>query len=818
MNLSSRMAFAIVILFVSLGVKAATVGDFFTVPEGVSVLVKNNSSFPWMINDKGALVSDMHKDYRSSYITYTNNSSVDLCCQFEWAVSSESNCDNLSFSCNGSYSQSISGSMYYRGSLFYQPIFCYLKAGQSLIFNYSKDGSGSSGDDCGYVRNLTFSLPQEDDTELEWGFSLTPLSSSKSASIIAYYGKDGDVVVPSVIKRGGVNYIPDYIEYDAFRENGVLTSLTMQDGIEEIGANAFKDCPNLESVIMPNTVTGIDPQAFQGCKSLRSVTLSNRVPALKQFVFDGCERLENITIPTSVKSIGNYTFRDCRALKSVDIPNSVTLLDNFAFDGCSGLESVFIPSSLTTINDNVFTSCKSLERIEVAEGNPNFDSRNGCNAIIIKNSNVLMTGCKNTVIPNNVVGIGTNAFYGSSEMEYINIPTSVRGVGLGAFQDCKSIKRIDMPSVEMIGAYAFYGCENLRSVKFSENLMDIAHAAFYGCSSLQSLNLPQSVEMIDEAAFEYCRSLSSVILPVKVTSLLADVFAYCEKLKYLVVEGELTEVVNSAFRHCGKLSSVVINNRSLVNVTSNRSFDAGYVSDHITPFSNCTLFVPKGSEEAYRSATGWKQFGSVNTIAEQADYGLFVSKEGCGHAGHQMALQVEMNNVGPVSLWQADVVLPDGFTLANVEDAIKLNEDRTEDTDISVRYNVLEDGTVRIVASSRTGNAFVGSEGIVASLVIEAPYDAKPGDYFAEFRDVNFIDPMKQSFGVSKYISKFSIIPNAPGDVNADGAIDEDDVRGIAGFIVNKPLRNCSSIAADIDSDGIINIIDCVKEVNSILK
>lgn len=812
------ICFAILSLCFALNSVAGVMNDVYTAPEGVDIQVYNSSYYEWTVDGSGVLMSNMHDGYSSSSITFKNTSDKDLCCSFKWSVSCQSNSDGIAFSCDGNFNQAISGNMYYRGSLIYQTIFCYVKAGGSLVFEYSKESESLIGDDTGYVKDIIFSFPTEGDSHPELGFSLPLLSTAKEAIVNGYYGLEGDLVIPKKIIRGGTEYTVTDIEYDAFFDNTNIKSAVVEAEIGEIGVNAFYGCSNLVSVMLPNSVSEVGNGAFQRCGRLESINIPNRLASLPKFIFEGCTSLESISLPSSVKTIGNSAFQNCRSLQSADIPASVTTIDYFAFDGCENLRSVFIPSSVSAIMDNVFSRCGSVESMVVDAANTSYDSRNGCNAIIKTSSGVLVSGCKNSVIPIGVVGLGSYAFYGCTGLTSLELPASVYGISYNAFQDCVNLRSISLPSVVTLGSYTFYNCSSLETIELGETLRGIGPNAFFGCSSLSSISLPSYLQSVDSYAFGYCKSLTSITLPSSLRSLPADLFSYCENLKYVTIEGELNDVESSTFRNCRSLSSVVLKSSNIAYLKSGSSFTTGYTSGHYTPFSNCTLFVPKGSEEAYRSATGWKQFGSVNTIAEQADYGLFVSKESCGHAGHKMALQVEMNNVEPVSFWQADVVLPEGFKLANATDAIRLNEERIAGTDISVRYNVLEDGTVRIIASSRTGNAFVGSEGWVASLAIEAPYDAKPGDYFAEFRNVNFIDPMKQSFGVSKYISKFSVIPNAPGDVNADGAIDEDDVRGIVGFIVNKPLRNCSSTAADIDSSGAINVLDCVKEVNNILK
>ena len=91
---------------------------------------------------------------------------------------------------------------------------------------------------------------------------------------------------------------------------------------------------------------------------------------------------------------------------------------------------------------NIFKGCSGLEQIAVEVGNKQYDSRDNCNAIIETESNTLISGCKSTVIPNNVVSISHGAFYLCSSLTSISIPNSVT----------------------FIGEYAFYGCVGLQGI------------------------------------------------------------------------------------------------------------------------------------------------------------------------------------------------------------------------------------------------------------------------------------------------------------------------------------------------------------------
>ncbi len=67
---------------------------------------------------------------------------------FDIRVSSEDSYDKFKVALNGRELYSISGNNAQTG------ITLSLKVGDKITFTYSKDGSGSSGDDCGYIINL----------------------------------------------------------------------------------------------------------------------------------------------------------------------------------------------------------------------------------------------------------------------------------------------------------------------------------------------------------------------------------------------------------------------------------------------------------------------------------------------------------------------------------------------------------------------------------------------------------------------------------------------------------------------------------------
>ncbi len=137
-----------------------------------------------------------------------------------------------------------------------------------------------------------------------------------------------------------------------------------------------------------------------------------------------------------VTGIGDYAFDGCYYLTSIDIPESVTNIGKETFFWCSSLTSVDIPSGVKSIGGGAFASCSSLTSMTVAAGNPVYDSREGCNAIIETGTNKLIAGCRNTVIPSSVKSIEYWAFRGCSYLTSVDIPESVTDIGEYAFYEC----------------------------------------------------------------------------------------------------------------------------------------------------------------------------------------------------------------------------------------------------------------------------------------------------------------------------------------------------------------------------------------------
>lgn len=335
---------------------------------------------------------------------------------------------------------------------------------------------------------------------------------------------------------------------NAFEDCENLADITMPNSVVQIKESAFAGCKKIEGVIIPESVTEIGSWAFSNCGRMESIYIPKDVEYIGTYAFTGiiseitvadenkyynsknnCNAIiETATdtliigcgktiIPDDVTKIGDYAFGDCSGLINIIIPEGVTKIGDGAFHGCSSLTSITIPESVTWIGNGAFYACGQMESIHipknvehigmrafsdirtnitVADENAYYDSRDNCNAIIETATNILITGCGETIIPNDVVQIG-----------------------VGAFEDCESLTSITMPeSVMKISNAAFSDCSRLTSITIPKSVTEIGSLTFYGCSSLTSITIPEGVTCIEEFAFENC-SLTNIIIPKSVTSI-----------------------------------------------------------------------------------------------------------------------------------------------------------------------------------------------------------------------------------------------------------------------------------------------------------
>ena len=417
-----------------------------------------------------------------------------------------------------------------------------------------------------------------------------PLTCNEKAYRIYQYAFENNTDIQSVIISNGVTSIGAY----AFNGCSNMTSITIGNAVTSIGNSAFEDCKSLTSVAIPDSVTSIGMRAFQNCTRLTCASLSNAVTSIGSSTFYGCSGLTGIDIPNNVTSIGSSAFYGCSGLTSIDIPNNVTSIGSSAFSGCTGLTSIDIPDCVTRIESSAFGNCPKIESITVSNGNTKYYSVENC--LIEKNTNVLVLGCKNSVIPNGVTSIGSYAFYGCSGLTSITIPDGVTSIGKSAFEKCRSLTSIAIPdSVNNIDASAFAYCDGLVNISLSNNITSISSDTFYYCSNLKSITIPSGVTSIGGAAFQYCSSLRSVTLPDTLMTIGSSAFELCTSLTDITLPDSMTSIGYAAFRDC--IGLVSINIPVNMSKIDSYAFDGCYKLVEV--INKSSLYISVSSNNGY---------------------------------------------------------------------------------------------------------------------------------------------------------------------------------------------------------------------------
>ena len=204
-------------------------------------------------------------------------------------------------------------------------------------------------------------------------------------------------------------------------------------------------------------------------KTLKTVVFGSGVTTIPNSIFDSCSKLSSVTLSNNIRNIGIDAFYDCNSITDIVLPNNLVSIGVCAFEGCA-IANIIIPKNVTQIGRRAFGKSKYIESILVESGNSVYDSRSNCNAIIETSTNTLISGCKNTKIPNSVTSIGDCAFHVCTTLTDIEIPNSVVSIGESAFTTCTGITNVIIPgSATSIGDYAFQNCSNLNDIKFNSN-------------------------------------------------------------------------------------------------------------------------------------------------------------------------------------------------------------------------------------------------------------------------------------------------------------------------------------------------------------
>ncbi len=312
---------------------------------------------------------------------------------------------------------------------------------------------------------------------------------------------------------------------------------------------------------------------------------------------DGMLTSIDLSEATIVKGDGNAAnelpmdaFVSTYSLEHIVLPKNLEVIGSFAFMD-SGIKEFVLPKTVKEMGRDIFYYARDLAKLSVEEGNPVFDSRDNCNAIIETATNTLRIGCVNTVIPNTVTALGEMAFSGKPGLGKIDIPNSVTSIGWAAFWADIDLTKVKLSaSIADLSESPFGGCDRITSFVIDEgnpkyDSRDNCNAIIETATNtlvqgFSTTVIPDGVECIATAAFRSLSTLTEIEIPASVKKIEGEAFLYCN---------QMTKVV-SHIKKPFALSSMVFSGDNM---------------------KIAKLYVPFGTKEAYASTPGWDNFPNI---------------------------------------------------------------------------------------------------------------------------------------------------------------------------------------------------------------
>ena len=213
-----------------------------------------------------------------------------------------------------------------------------------------------------------------------------------------------NVLIPAKIDGVTIVGIDPYVfanrsDYWGYvNDNTTLTSVSIPNTMEEIGENAFKQCTALSTLrFAPGSkLKTIGEYAFQGCSSITSLTIPDGLKNIGDGAFCGLKNLKYLTMSGEVDGSGwidwwsidtltltgtyvmgrapadkdGYIWYDTlpgRNARKVILSEGITSIDDYAFNRCQNLEQLVLPTSLQTIGAHAFEFCENLTDITIPD-------------------------------------------------------------------------------------------------------------------------------------------------------------------------------------------------------------------------------------------------------------------------------------------------------------------------------------------------------------------------------------------------------------------------------------------------------------------
>jgi hypothetical protein len=198
-------------------------------------------------------------------------------------------------------------------------------------------------------------------------------------------------------------------------------------------------------------IVKIDDNAFSAKEKTESITLHEGIEEIGYCAFEDCINLKNILLPKGLKKIGKEAFANCENITAIQLPNEIEEMQGEIFGGCKKLKEINLPSSLMVLDNMVFWNSEiEIERLNIT---PPLVFEQGVILRKRDDNSFMLLACLNDIHESldflnkyNISQINKLAFYDSYKLVTAKLPDGLKEVKNGSFECCRNLTTVHFPN------------------------------------------------------------------------------------------------------------------------------------------------------------------------------------------------------------------------------------------------------------------------------------------------------------------------------------------------------------------------------------
>ena len=415
-----------------------------------------------------------------------------------------------------------------------------------------------------------------------------------------------------------------------------LKYLILPNKVESIEDQAFVG-GELDSLYIPSNLKYITGYAFAGSEVGHFVG-DSRVQGNGKFLVVGDTlkvastiKESELTIPGSIRVIGSHAlWMNNPDITKIVIEEGVEVIEPYAFSGCKSLEYVYLPNSLDDLQNSVFDYC---DKICLFHGPAKYVSNDGkttyryvpyfggANTAYLKFiSNIAKANLTNYTIEDDIDGVDPESFCRAYSLQNLTINSKTIYFSGDTFDECYNLERI-MGQGATIDGRGYVGSGSFGMECSLEN----AKLLVFAGKGISEYEVGDYCREIGSGVFAYQQDLKTIKFYDEIIRLGSNVFWGCQKLEEVTLPANLQYIGIHTFMECPNLEAVYL--RSPIPPTLEQyGTNVEDIFDLVNNVGNLKIYVPENSINLYKSTFPWSRYSNY-IVGYSPNYDYYVSTD-----------------------------------------------------------------------------------------------------------------------------------------------------------------------------------------------